>query len=124
MAILEMIKDGEIGCSQDGNFKPILITPTDKKRNSKQKEIVDIDDTPDDVSKMPLDKTIKKADDEIKSIKIQDIPEEMLVFKTPSQIEAERLAAIEANKEETVPITPDLELAPSQTEETSESEDL
>ena len=30
MAILEMIKDGEIGCSQDGIFKPILIIPNAK----------------------------------------------------------------------------------------------
>ena len=109
MAILEMIKDGEIGCSQDGNFKPIFIIPTNKE-NSKNKEIVDFDDIPDDVSKMPLDKTIKKSKDEIKSIVIKDIPEEMLTFKTPSQIEAERLASIEAAKEETIPVTPDLDL--------------
>ena len=122
MAILEMIKDGEIGCSQDGNFKPILITPVDKRKSIKPKEAQDFEEQPDDVSKMPLDKTIKKADDEIKSIKINDIPEEMLVFKTPSQIEAERLAAIESAKEETLPVTPDLELGTPQNEELSESE--
>lgn len=121
MAILEMIKDGEIGCSQDGNFKPIFITPG-IKNSKKNKEQEDFEEMPDDVSKMPLDKTIKKADDDIKSIKIKDIPEEMLTFKTPSQIEAERIAALEAEKENSVPVTPDLELLTDQDNEISESE--
>ena len=122
MAILEMIKDGEIGCSQDGNFQPIFITPGVKSSNKKHKEQEDFEEMPDDVSKMPLDKTIKKADDDIKSIKIKDIPEEMLTFKTPSQIEAERIAALEAEKENSVPVTPDLELITEQDNEISESE--
>ncbi len=120
MAILEMIKDGEIGCSQDGNFKPIFITPVNK--NNKNKEIDDFEDVPDDVSKMPLDKSVKKANDDLKTIKVKDIPEEMLTFKTPSQIEAERLAQLEAEKETLIPVTPDLEFVTEQNNEIPESE--
>ncbi|MBR4570191.1 MAG: segregation/condensation protein A [Candidatus Riflebacteria bacterium] len=111
MAILEMIKDGEIGCSQDGNFKPILIIPQNKKSKSKSKtQVNDEEDQPDDVSKMPLAKTIKRSDDDIRSIKIKDIPEEMLRFKTPSEIAAEKAAAEAQALAESVPVTPDLEI--------------
>ncbi|MBQ3644109.1 MAG: segregation/condensation protein A [Candidatus Riflebacteria bacterium] len=112
MAILEMIKDGEIGCSQDGNFKPILIIPNAKNKKNKPAEQEYDEDKPDDVSKMPLAKAIKRADDDIRSIKIREIPEEMLSFKTPSEIAAEKAAAeaLAATSEETVPVTPDLEI--------------
>ena len=121
MAILEMIKDGEIGCSQDGNFKPILIIPQDKKKKTKIKEqAYDEEDQPDDVSKMPLAKAIKRSDEDIRSIKIQDIPEEMLKFKTPSEIAAEKAAAEALALAENTPVTPDLEIAGQ--EDASESE--
>jgi segregation and condensation protein A len=112
MAILEMIKDGEIGCSQDGNFKPILIIPNAKNKKSKAAEQEYDEDKPDDVSKMPMAKAIKRADDDIRSIKIREIPEEMLSFKTPSEIAAEKAAAeaLASASEETVPVTPDLEI--------------
>ncbi len=109
MAILEMIKDGEIGCEQNGNFEPIVITPRVKNNKKKEEELENIENIPDDVSKMPIAKSSKKTDDIIKQIKVQDIPEEMLTFKTPSQIEAERLAALEAVEQEKQPETPDLE---------------
>ena len=107
MAVLEMIKDGEIGCSQDGNFKPILIIPKDKNKKQKIAEQDYEEEIPDDASKMPLAKTISRSDDDIRSIKIRDIPEEMLKFKTPSEIAAEKAAALAA---EMVPVTPDLEI--------------
>ena len=110
MAILEMIKDGEIGCSQDGNFKPILIIPSAKNKKTKIKELDTTEDIPDDVSKMPLAKMIKRSDDDIRAIKIKDIPAEMLSFKTPSEIAAEKAAAEAQALAESVPVTPDLEI--------------
>lgn len=122
MAILEMIKDGEIGCSQDGNFKPILIIPQDKKKKAKLNEqIHDEEDQPDDVSKMPIAKAIKRSDDDIRSIKIKDIPEEILKFKTPSEIAAEKAAAEAQAFAENVPVTPDLEIVNEPSGEDSET---
>ena len=122
MAILEMIKDGEIGCSQDGNFKPILIIPQDKKKKAKLNEqIYDEEDQPDDVSKMPIAKAIKRSDDDIRSIKIKDIPEEILKFKTPSEIAAEKAAAEAQALAENVPVTPDLEIVNEPSGEDSET---
>ena len=120
MAVLEMIKDGEIGCSQDGNFNPILIIPKDKK--SKVKELDVTEDIPDDVSKMPIAKTIKRSDDDIRSIKINDIPEDMLSFKTPSEIAAEKAAAEARALAESIPVTPDLEIVNQSNSEESETQ--
>lgn len=107
MAILEMIKEGEIGCIQDGNFQPIIITAGAKNKKNNSVQTIDIDDIPDDVSKMPIAKS-PKINDDLKAIKIEDIPEELLTFKTPSEIEAEKAAEM-AKENETPPITPDLE---------------
>ena len=109
MAILEMIKAGEIGCNQNGNFQPIYITQVSKTKKRSSTELEDVEEVPDDVSKMPTAKITKRLDDDIKAIKIEDIPEEMLTFKTPSQIEAEKAAAL-ASITENVPVTPDLDL--------------
>lgn len=111
MAVLEMIKAGEIGCDQNANFEPIVIYQG--KKDEKVSEDEYLDEKPDDVSKMPMAKNFKRADDDIKSIKINDIPEELLQFKTPSQLEAERKAAAEAALAAAIeaglnPETPDL----------------
>ncbi len=111
MAVLEMIKAGEIGCDQNANFEPIVIYQGKKEEKAPEDEYQD--EQPDDVSKMPMAKGFKRADEDIKSIKINDIPEELLQFKTPSQIEAEKKAAAEAALAAAIeaglnPETPDL----------------
>ena len=111
MSVLEMIKAGEIGCTQEGNFASIKITPG--KKDQKEAEPEDYEeDVPDDVSKMAVAKAISKGDEAIKAIKVQEIPDELLKFKTPSEIEAEKraaeLAALAVTDENGNPVTPDL----------------
>lgn len=129
MAILEMTKAGEIHFEQTGNFEPIDIfvgrEAHDIDSNDDELEI------PDDASKMPMAKPMSKGDEDIKAIKVKDIPEELLNFKTPSQLAEEArlaaLAAMAAQEEQQQPVTGDLSMegtsALDETVETPESVD-
>lgn len=116
MAILEMIKDGEIGCSQNANFEPIFILTGKDNKKIRIGNEDDVEDVPDDTSKMPVAKNIKSVDEDIKSIKIKNISEEMLNFKTPSELAAEAARA-------SMPVTLDLDMANQEIEprETAEN---
>ena len=118
MAVLEMIKAGEIGCFQNANFDPIVIYPGKKEDGAKDEYI---EEAPDDVSKMPVAKGIKRQDEDIKAIKVIEISDDMLYFKTPSQLEAERRMALEADTANGLnPVTQDLPLTSDESIENSE----